>query len=313
MALTIRPMVPADVAEAERITRIAFGTFFGVPDPTKFRGDGEAVSGRHHANPHGAFVGELDGRPVASGMVMDWGSVAVLGPLAVDPGHWGKGIAHRMMTPMVDYLDQRDFDFTGLFTHPQSSSHIRLYEQFGFWMRRITGVMMKPVQASTASPGYTLFSDLDDAGYENALAECGTLAGGLHPGLDLSREIRTVTELGLGDTLMLRRDGAPAGFAICHHGAGSEASSARLLVKFGMVKNDEGGNALFKSLLASCEALAARRGAPEIAAGANSERTAAYRLMQEAGFRTTMNGVIMMRADQPGYNRANSLVIDDWR
>ena len=112
---------------------------------------------------------------------------------------------------------------------------------------------------------------------------------------------------------MLRRDGAPAGFAICHHGAGSEASSARLLVKFGMVKNDEGGNALFKSLLASCEALAARRGAPEIAAGANSERTVAYRLMQEAGFRTTMNGVIMMRADQPGYNRANSLVIDDWR
>ncbi len=97
MPLTIRAMVPADVVAAEWITRIAFGVFFGVPDPEKFRGDGELVSGRYHANPDGAFAGELDGNLVASGMVMDWGGIAVLGPLAVVPEHWGKGIANRML------------------------------------------------------------------------------------------------------------------------------------------------------------------------------------------------------------------------
>jgi len=39
----------------------------------------------------------------------------------------------------------------------------------------------------------------------------------------------------------------------------------------------------------------------------------AYGLMKEAGYRTAMNGVIMMRPDQPGYNQGDSLVIDDWR
>jgi hypothetical protein len=280
----------------------------------QFRGDGDAVSGRFHASPDGAFVGELDGRIVASCMIMDWGSAAVLGPLAVDPDHWGKGIAHRMMGPMVDYLDRRDFGFTGLFTHPRSPSHIRLYEEFGFWMARITGVMMKPVQAISTIPDNVLFSELNKIEFDNALAECGNLADGLYPGLDLNREILTVSELDLGDTLMLRREGELVGFAICHYGARSEASSARLMVKFAMARGGgEGSDDLFRSLLASCESLAAGLGAPEIAAGANSGRARAYRLMKQAGYRTTMNGIIMMRSDQTGYNRPDSLVIDDWR
>ena len=306
-------MTSADVAEAERITRIALGAFFGIPDPMRFRGDGEAVSGRFHANPEGAFVGELDGRLVASGVIMDWGSAAVLGPLGVDPDHWGKGVGRRMMAPMVEYLDRRGFAFTGLFTHPQSASHIRLYEQFGFSMQRVTGVMMKPVEPVSTNPDYVLFSELNDLAVNHALNDCKEIAEGLFPGLDLSREIRSVSELDLGDTLALRNEGAAAGFAICHHGAKSEASSARLMVKFAVVKQGAGAEELFKSLIASCESLAGRRGAPEIAAGANSGRATAYRLMKQAGYRTTMNGVIMIRPDQPGYNRTDSLVIDDWR
>jgi len=314
MTLTIRQMTAADVVAAEQITRIAFGAFFGVPDPTQFRGDGEAVSGRFHANPDGAFVGELDGRLVASGLVMDWGKLAVLGPLAVDPDHWGKGIAHQMMAPMVDYLDRRNFDFTGLFTHPQSSSHIRLYEEFGFWMRRITGVMMKPVEEAAIHSEFVRLSELTGVEFDAALSACKSLADSVYPGLDISREILTISELGLGDTLILHHQGASVGFAICHFGARSEASSARLLVKFALIKERGAeGHEFFKSLLASCENLAAQLGAPEIAAGANSGRTQAYHLMKEAGYRTTMNGVIMMRPDLSGYNRADSLVIDDWR
>jgi hypothetical protein len=80
-----------------------------------------------------------------------------------------------------------------------------------------------------------------------------------------------------------------------------------------MVQSAPDGAAHFKSLLAACEILAAERGAPEIAAGANSGRVLVYRLMKQAGYRTTMNGVIMTRPDQPGFNGPDSLVIDDWR
>jgi hypothetical protein len=175
-------------------------------------------------------------------------------------------------------------------------------------------VMMKPVKPTPNSSDVTHFSELSGAAFDDALAACKALADGFYAGLDLSREILTVSERGLGDTLIVYDQGTPVGFAICHFGAGSEASSARLLVKFALIKQTgEGGEIYFRSLLAACESLAAQLGAPEIAAGANAGRSRAYGLMKEAGFRTTMNGVIMMRPDQPGYNRADSLVIDDWR
>lgn len=311
MDLVVRALTGDDLADSDRINRIAFGTFFGLDDPMKFRGDGDLVNSRFAANPDGAFMGELDGRPVACGFVMDWGSVAVLGPLTVDAEFWGRGIARAMMGPMVDYIDAGGFEFAGLFTHPQSASHIRLYEAFGFWMRRITGVMSKTVDPRAARGDAMLLSAMGEGEAQGALAACRDIAGSVHPGLDLTREIETVRRRGLGDTLVLKRDGETVGFAVCHHGAMTEGSSTRLLVKFAAAR--DGAEADFRALLAACEGLAALRGAAEIVAGANSGRTRAYRVMTEYGFRTVMNGILMMRPDTAGYNREDAFVIDDWR
>ncbi len=311
MKLAVRALTGDDLAEADRINRIAFGTFFGLDDPMKFRGDGDLVNSRFAANPDGAFMGELAGRPVACGFVMNWGGLAVLGPLTVDVEFWGQGIARAMMGPMVDYIDAGGFEFSGLLTHPQSASHVRLYEAFGFWMQRITGVMSKPVDPGAPTGDVMLLSAMGEAEVQGALAACRDIAFSVHPGLDLTREIETVRARGLGDTLVLKRDGASIGFAVCHHGAMTEGSSTRLLVKFAAMR--DGAEADFKALLAACEGLAASRGAAEIVAGANSGRARAYRVMKEYGFRTFMNGVIMTRPDTAGYNREDAFVIDDWR
>ena len=54
--VAIRPMVAADLAEATRIFRVAFGTFFKVPDPNRFRLDLGLIETRWRTDPAAAFV-----------------------------------------------------------------------------------------------------------------------------------------------------------------------------------------------------------------------------------------------------------------
>src|SRR5581483_496661 len=95
--VTIRPIAPRDIAAADKVHRLAFGTFFGLPDPSKFRGDAEVIRTRSAADPGVALVAEEDGRIVGSALGMDWGSVFIIGPVTVHPDQWSKGIARRFM------------------------------------------------------------------------------------------------------------------------------------------------------------------------------------------------------------------------
>src|SRR3954469_5276544 len=89
-------------------------------------------------------------------------------------------------------------------------------------------------------------------------------------GGSISREIHAVTAQRLGDTGLLRREGSVAGFAVCHIGAGTEAGSDSLYVKFATVR--PGARQHFERLLDGCEGMAASVGARRIRAGANAGR-----------------------------------------
>ena len=84
-------------------------------------------------------------------------------------------------------------------------------------------------------------------------------------------------------------------------------------MKFGAVQSGPTGAALFDRLLDGCEALAAAKGMARLEAGVNLARHRAYRKMLERGFRADFQGVAMHRPDEPGYNRPEVYVIDDWR
>lgn len=49
--VSVRLMREADLVEAGRIFRAAFGTFLGVPDPETFAADREYIITRWRANP----------------------------------------------------------------------------------------------------------------------------------------------------------------------------------------------------------------------------------------------------------------------
>lgn len=59
MEIAIRPLDGRDVAEADRIFRVAFGTFLGLPEPASFMGDADLVGTRWWATPSAAFGATL--------------------------------------------------------------------------------------------------------------------------------------------------------------------------------------------------------------------------------------------------------------
>lgn len=310
----IRHLTERDLVDADRINRSAFGTFFGLENPMDFRGDGEVVTGRLRNNPNGAFAADLDGKLVACGFVMDWGSVGIFGPLTVDVDHWGRGIARAMMDAMTGYMDDRGFALQGLFTHPQSAKHIRLYEAYGFRMQRITAVMAKEIEPDRPDSGpIALFSALADREKNAALAACVGITDSVYPGLDLTTEILSIDAHGFGDTVLIVDDGEVVGFACCHHGAGSESGSTQVLVKFAVVRSGKDASRCFALLLDNCEKFAAALKVNRVVAGTNTGRIWAYEAMLAGGYRTWMNGVAMHKIGNACYDLTGSFVIDDWR
>lgn len=117
---------------------------------------------------------------------------------------------------------------------------------------------------------------------------------------------------GLGDTLLLFDDDL-VGFAVCHVGPGSEASSGSCYVKFGVVRTGGASETGFQRLLDPCFSYAAGRGAGALVAGCDAARVGACEALFRRGFRTQLEGVAMQRKNQVGFNRPDVYAIDDWR
>jgi len=311
--VVVRAMRASDLEAADRLFRLAFGTFIGLPDPLAFAGDTDYVRVRWWLDPDAAFAAERDGELVGSNFVTNWGSVGFFGPLTVRPDLWNAGVASRLLEPTMECFRTWGTRQAGLFTFAQSPKHVHLYQKFGFAPRFLTAVMEKPVVARAPSPGWSAFSTLEPADQAASIAACRALTDAVFAGLDVTREIRLVDEHRLGDTVLLQDGAELAGFGVCHSGPGSEGGSARCYVKFAVVRSGANAGDTFGRLLDACERFAAERGASRLSAGVNSARRGAYAAMVERGFRSEILGVAMHRPDEPGYNRPDVYLIDDWR
>ena len=141
----IRSLKEVDLDEADRISRIAFGTFLGLLDPGTFYGDADFVRTRFRADPSLSLAAEMYGQLVGSNFVANWGSVGFFGPLTVRPDLWDKGIAKNLLDKTLEIFERVGTKHIGLFTFSHSPKHIHLYQKYDFWPRFLTNVMSKHV------------------------------------------------------------------------------------------------------------------------------------------------------------------------
>lgn len=312
-AIVVRPLEERDLAAADRVMRVAFGTFVGAPEPATFMGDAAYVHHRWRTDPAAAFAAETGGEIVGSNFAINWGSVGFFGPLSIRPDWWDRGIGSRLVEPAMACFAAWKTTHAGLYTFAQSQKHVGLYQKFGFWPRFLTALMSKPIETPVRPPRWSAFSELSSADRRAALDAARELTDAIFSGLDVSREMHAVAAQSLGETVLAWNGSRLLGFAVCHCGPGTEAGSGNCYVKFAAAAPGHDGGDAFDRVLDACEAMAARRGLSRIAGGMNLAREEAYRRMLARGFRVMRQGVAMHRPNEPGYNRPGIFVVDDWR
>jgi len=311
-SIRVGPLRKTEVAEADRIVRLAFGTFLGVPDPATFMGDRDFMTPRWRSR-HVKVLAARDGeRLTGSNVITRWGSFGYFGPLTVLPEYWDRGVAQRLLDATMAVFDQWGVRHTGLFTFAASAKHVGLYQKFGYWPRYLTAIMTRTPEAN-ADARPVLLSSLNKAERERMIQGCAKITHKIDKGLDLSDEIRAVLAQRTGDVVLVSgRSGAPEAFAVCLTGPGSEGGAKTCYMKFGAARGGAGAGERFDKLLDACDAFAATRGLT-LEAGVNLARMDAYGRMRARGYRVTTQGVAMQRPHAEGFNRPDAWIIDDWR
>lgn len=318
MAITtpvhIGPLKKSELEEADRIVRLAFGTFLGMPDPMAFMGDRQMLTSRWRSDGVTMLAARTDGKLIGSNALTTWGSFGFFGPLTVLPEYWGRGVAQQLMKATVEEFDRRGVRRSGLFTFAHSPKHVGLYRKFGYWPGYLTALMkLEPAPQNGAPPNEpVLLSKLAREAREQAIEACRRLAHRIDKGLDATEEVRSVLRQRIGDVVLLYSRSTLDGFAVCHHGPGSEGGSRLCYVKFAAARPGDSAGERFNRLLEAIEAYAASRGVP-VEAGVSFAREEAYRILLERGYRAAVQGVAMQRPHAPGHNRADVFVLDDWR
>jgi len=299
----------SELAEADRIVRVAFGTFLGLPNPQGFMDDRNFMTPRWRSRHVKVIAAREGGRLVGSNVITRWGSFASFGPLTVLPEYWNRGVAQRLMESTMTTFEKWGVRHTGLFTFASSPKHVGLYQKFGYWPRSLTAIMTRtPESEKAGSQAGSLLSSMDKSCRERTIEACRRLTGRIDKGLDLSGEIREVLAQRTGEIVVTQTRGVPDAFAVCLHGPGSEGGSKTCYIKFAAARGSE----QFVKLLRACESFAASRNAA-IEAGVSMACESAFRRMRDLGYRTTILGVTMHRPNADGFTREDTFVLGDWR
>jgi len=328
--IKVGPLKKAELPEADRIFRLAFATFLGIPDPSTFMEDRDLTVSRGHARHVQVLAARDAGRLVGTNFLTTWGTFAFFGPLTVLPDYWDKGVAQKLLQSTVEKFDKAKLRRTALFTFPHSTKHVGLYQKFGYWPQHLTALMKydpgpepasahglsslaprpSPLPVSGSRPIF--LSTLPRTAREEAIAACRRLTNQIDKGLDLSDEIRSLLTQRIGEVILIYTRNTLDGFAIGCHGPGSEGGTKTCYVKFAAARGGPGAGDRFDRLLNACDWFARSRGV-SIEAGMNFAREDAYRRMRAHGYRAFAQGVAMQRPNIAGFNRPDVYIIDDWR
>lgn len=165
-----------------------------------------------------------------------------------------------------------------------------------------------------------LFSKMNEDEQKQALKDMDELTNIIFPELSLANEAKNSVPTSNGhkrfiaETLLCYDQSTLRSFAICPLPPTQSSPERRAVyAKFGVSYSYDNAAETLDILFGSLEKYAELIGAKKIRASTNTARTICYRNMLSRGFKVEGYGIAMLRPDSPAYNRADVLILDDWR
>ena len=273
--------------------------------------------------PWGCFVAEEnEGKIVGVSVAVCWGTLGLFGPVAVLTPYQNQKVAQQLVRAAQAFFDENRVTLQGVVTFPYSPKHLVLYQKFDFKPRALVAITARslerreppsPAKPARGVPDVKRFSTYEEGKKKGLLARLRLLTGHIYRGLDLTKEIEIVDGLALGDTLLLEKDGAPLGFAICHAPGVSEAPQGALYVKYLAIDPARRRPEHFVQLLTACEDFGVAVGCQRIIAPVYTGYWRAYQTLLSSGYHVDMLMLRMKRGKNDDYEKEEDFVFDDWR
>src|SRR4051812_24148136 len=211
------------------------------------------------------------GQVGAFNMVHRSGVEGWMGPLAVRTDQQAGGTGKEIVQRGIDWLKSQGSVVIGLETMPRTMDNIGFYSRIGFHPGRLT--ITTTLEAAYAETTTTTLSRLSPSARDDALGECRAMIDRLLPGYDYTREIQLTSDLGLGDTVLLRDRDRLVGFALAHTAPLVEGRAREELRVLKLVVEDE---SRFVELVRAAADFARRSGTRRLALRIQGEFLSAY-------------------------------------
>ena len=102
--------------------------------------------------PWGCFVAEEgDGKIVGAALAVMWGTVGVIGPVAVLTNYQNQDIGQQLLAACQEFFDENKATLQGLATYPYSPKHLVLYQKFGYKPKGLVVVTSKAMDRAEAA------------------------------------------------------------------------------------------------------------------------------------------------------------------
>jgi ribosomal protein S18 acetylase RimI-like enzyme len=324
--IQVRRVRKGDLSRVRDVLEQSFSDFLERQLGTRPRqpfGGAQYVHHRWLMEPWGCFVAEEEpARIVGAALGVLWGSVGVLGPVAVLTNYQNQKVGQQLIQAVEEFFEENKVALHGVVTYPTSPKHLLLYTKFGYRPKALVAITSRVLERRDGRPvarpprlGLTVrrFSTLEEARKKAALARVHRITGAVCRGLDLGKEIEIVDGLALGDTLLLERGRDVVGFAVCHVPGVSEAPTGAVYAKFAAVDPQVRRVEHLEQLVGAVEELAAELNVSRVIVPVYTRYWTAFRTVVKAGYQVDFTMVRMQHGKQEDYEDPTHLVLDDWR
>jgi predicted N-acetyltransferase YhbS len=323
----IRRVRKGDLAKVKDVLEQSFGDFLERQLGTRPRQAFNGAQYVHHRwlmEPWGCFVAEEDNAKIVGAVLaVTWGTLGLLGPVAVLTHYHNQTIAQQLIRAAQEFFEENKATLHGLVTYPHSAKHLALFHKFGYKPKSLTAIMSRALDRSGARPMLSRppkgaltvrrYSGLEETKKKAALGRFHRITNAIYRGMDLAKEVEIVDGLALGDTLLLERGADLVGFAVYHTPGVSEAPIGALYVKYLAIDPRHRKAEHLEQFVTSIEDLAHEQGLPRVILPVHLRYWLAYSTLVKCGYQVDLTMVRMQKGKPEDYEDPADLVLDDWR